>query len=351
MAKQSDVFQAVVTSDWHLDKYMSPSLRPHFQNRRDIDVQISEIEKPFEYAIQNGVRTVFVAGDIGDRHVLSTEAHAALLGILLKYDGVLDIHIILGNHDVSDVHTNSLSLIYLLAKYHRFKSVWLYQERTSIEIEGIPFNMLPFPYVEAERGDTAVNVCHVESVGAVRDNGVVINTGVDFNIGDQYWISGHLHKYQRQENGVFCGSPYQLTFGETPHCGWLHFKARTTSGVLETRHKHVKGRPAVLFHNVRVNCRDDWEQIDCPSHLYKVTVGKTVVPSDIRTRFPNIVSIVGEDDRVVQQFIERQDVPELDLNTGLSDFLTGDGLTRKQVQRGLRLVELARGTTGESEDG
>ena len=54
--------EAVVTTDWHLDV-----LKNIFQTdpEQGIKLQIKDIEKPFEYAIENGIKTVIVSGDIG----------------------------------------------------------------------------------------------------------------------------------------------------------------------------------------------------------------------------------------------------------------------------------------------
>ena len=339
------MLSAIATSDWHLDKFHTAhALRKYFPDRQDIDLQFAEIEKPFEYAVENGIDNIFVLGDLGENHVLSAEAKVGLLTLLFKYDGVLNIHIILGNHDVSDIRTNSLALVKLLTEHEKFETVHLYAKQKRVSIGEVEINMMPFPHTRPSTRGVAINLAHVEALNAVRDNGNKITKGgIDFGSDpDWYWISGHLHTYQKFKRGVFCGAPYQCTFGENLPCGFLHIKAKTVGEEIRVKTKFINSNPAFTLNNFEVNGRADWDELETdPLTFYKIHVAEgVVVPEDIRTRYPNIVDIVGDKKHTEQIVTEMCDMPVLDFNTGLEDFLNRD-LEPEQVKRGLELVKEA----------
>lgn len=336
------MLSAVVTGDWHLDAYhMSNILNPYFDGRTDIDMQMSEIGKPFEYALENGIQHVFVVGDIGHKHVLTAEAHDAVLRLLLHYDGMLDIHILLGNHDVNDIRSNSMSLLSTLAQYKKFSSTYVYFKPVNKIIDGVSVNILPFPYTVPTTKKPSLNFCHLTFRGSKNDNGNIAKGGdIDVGGSKSYWVSGHLHGYQKSGKYVYCGSPTQITFGETLPCGFIELDAEPDP--LRVSHKFVNSRPALRLVNERIGCRDDWANlVDEKGLLYKVWVEQDVViPTDIRVRYPNIMAIVGDTPQV-QDFIATQDVQEVSVDTGLKAYLLEKGLSDKQAIKAIGIVKKA----------
>lgn len=337
------MLSAIVTSDWHLDAYYhSSSLRHAFTDRGDVVFQVKEIEKPFDYALENTIEHVFILGDIGDRHILTEDSRNAVLTTLLKYDGLLNIHIITGNHDVSTIDTNSLSILRILDQHNRFKSIRVYDKTEQIVVDGVTCNMVPFPFTESGFTDEkAVNFCHLETRTGKMNNGMSTKKwDIDFSERGGFWVSGHLHRHQTGKNYVYCGAPYQLNFGSSLPCGFIHIKVR--SDPFAFKHKFINQRPAISLKNVHIEQRSDWSLVTKdPSILYKVSVADDmVVPTDIRTRFPNIVKIAGKELKI-NEFNESQDIPVIEVDTGLDDFLRSRELSDEQVERGISIVQQA----------
>lgn len=338
------MLEGIVTSDWHLDRYhISRDLNQYFPERQDIDIQMNEIGKAFDYAISNGIPNVFIGGDIGETYELTPAAEVALLTLLLRFDGTLNIYIILGNHDVADIETNSLSIIRLLEKNNKFQTVYLFKEPELVNVDGVPVNMLPFPHTDPLQ-DNAINFAHVSAKNAKNDNGRRITDGydVDFSKGNNFWISGHLHSYQKSSRGFYCGSPYQRSFGENLPCGFVHFRSGFKQSKLRVQHKFINSRVGITLNNIHIASRNDWKNIRKDRYaFYKVTVGDVTVPNDIRERYPNIVSIKG-DTVQIREFKETQEIPEIDMVAGLRTFLAKEGLTDEAVERGVQISEAVK---------
>ena len=63
--------EAVVCTDWHLDL-----LGGIFKDNpeKGIKLQIKDIEKPFDYALSKGIKTMIIPGDLGQTEDLSSLA-------------------------------------------------------------------------------------------------------------------------------------------------------------------------------------------------------------------------------------------------------------------------------------
>lgn len=319
------MLNAVVTSDLHLDGFNTSRLCQFFPDRTDIAYQINELDKVFTYATENGIPNVFILGDIGDAPTMSSVAISQFLMLLIKYDGVLNTHIILGNHDTTSLATNSMNIIDVLCKNKKFDSTYFYKEPTVVNIGGVKCKFIPFPYTDLENG--VLNLCHLDINGAKRDNGVSVR-GVDPV--DSPIISGHIHKYQKFENTVYCGSLYQTDFGSHLPKGFIHVKAKQD----DVRHRFIKNQPKYTFKNVEVERDEDFTFDKDPFTLYKIKVAPHVIPPpDLRNRFPNIVDI---DNSISIQAVEQTDIG---IDPNIEDFLKEYGLSDEQIIRATELVK------------
>ena len=84
----------VSTSDWHLGGMQRVLTDP-------VGSMIREIKKPYEYALSQGIKYVFVPGDISDSHHMDDHTFIQLLTLLLTYDEHITTFYLRGNHDVA----------------------------------------------------------------------------------------------------------------------------------------------------------------------------------------------------------------------------------------------------------
>lgn len=283
--------EAVMTGDWHL-----LGMEKHFPD--SLARQFHEIDKMCNYAIENGISNIIVAGDVSDTPHMPEEAYIALLTHLHKYDGVLNTYYIAGNHDFADVTKTSMNMLAVLVEFGLFKTFTLALQEHKTYIDGIAVNLLPYPCLVApKRKWPALNISHVEYNGAVGDNGRSLRTKQVFvqNEGD-YNVSGHIHQYQSipSKRALYTGNPYQKNFGESLPKGFVHLKAKYVgkgSGrELRIGQKFIDGKPDFQFINQIISSSRDFSKLTSSDHIrYKLWIAEGVqVPKNLLTEFPNI---------------------------------------------------------------
>lgn len=325
-------FEAVCTGDWHL-----AGLAKHFIDH--LDRQMFEVDKMYQYAINNGINHVVVCGDISDTPNMPEAAYIALINHLKKYDGHINTYYIAGNHDFSDINKTSMDLLNVLYKKGFFKTFHLFLKPEERIIDGVPINFLPYPCLRAPKSDVPhLNFSHIEYNGCIGDNGRPLKTTREFkqNKGD-FNVSGHVHQYQyiKSKRAIFTGNPYQKNFGESLPKGFVHIKARATKEQIEFRHKFIDIKPDFQFINLRIETRRDFGKLQASdSFRYKLWIAPGVeVPKDLRIKFPNITGGVFDlDTKGKKDTLAIADNPAVTIRhtkQQLSTFLKAQGFDKR----------------------
>jgi DNA repair exonuclease SbcCD nuclease subunit len=329
------MYEAIVSSDWHLGKL------ERFFPHDHIERQILELHKPFKYAIEHGVKNVVIPGDVSDTPHMEEQAIRALANLIYEYDSVLNITYIAGNHDFADSKKTSMDLLALFAKKKAFKNFRLYLKPEQVVEEGLVINYLPFPCNESLKSSKpCLNYAHIERVGALMDNGRPsrMRSEHDFKCPTpDYTVSGHLHTYQelKESRTLFVGATTQVKFDDSPKKGFVHLKARYKEGKLLVKHEFIDSRPNFVLRRKIVETQKDWESVKLDSKsIYEIRLGDGVIaPQNIRTECPNIFSIVGSSKKVEQLHEEvkaHSKMPMFTPTTGLKSYLVRQGLDKKE---------------------
>jgi hypothetical protein len=295
------------------------------------------------YALNHGVQTVLFYGDICEVPRLDYAAEVALYSVLLdqKYRD-LDLRFVLGNHDFQEDGSHSMEVMQVIAKACKvnFK---VYTEAQKVKLEGERFKMLPYPFTDTEA--RCVNVGHFEAKGSLRDNGKVIDEGVDT---DHDGVMGHLHTNHQVRNFHYSGTLYQTNFGESEKKFFHHCKVR--DGRLKVN--NVPFDPPWILRNVQVTAPEDVEVLEKSDRiLYKLFV-KNGVDLDLEAlmaKYPNIVKsnffktkqelqlMVSDGWKLDKDLIE-QSVAVIDERAVVKKWL-GTKLDHKQVKRGIQILD------------
>lgn len=345
--------RAVFASDFHLGKLLR--FWPNHLER-----QYHALRQPFTYALANGIRNVIIGGDISEDPFLSGPALTVLFRLLNEFDGLLEIHIILGNHDFADVSENSLQPLIELCRRGRlkgkkingggkYKTVYVYDKPTHVIIDGVNFNMLPFPYGSKDKPykGVSVNVAHLEWEGAVRDNGKSkIRGGYNTTDKGDFWLIGHLHtaQYLKLHRVLYCGTLFQTNFGESLDKSFCDCTFRMVKGELRAKFDRIPSKPGFSLRNVTINSRADLAKLSKnPDIQYKLRVVEGVeVPRDLQLEYTNIRGISGLDDMVGLEESGDPNIPSMNssvsVTAGLNKFLKNQGLDKPQRKRGLLIM-------------
>ena len=255
---------------------------------KGIRLQIKDIEKPFDYALAKGIKNVIVPGDIGQTEELSSLAKFYLLELLLKYDGVLNIFIIPGNHDYDRVGVHSMKLFELLCVRSKFSTIHLYTNPTKKVIDGEKFHFVPFPHNKLLPG--CVNVAHVEPSDFVRDNGRPVKDGLEIPKGIKL-VNGHLHTYQAKKDRILPGTLYQCNFGEKQPKGFVHLKVKRG----EVSHKFIPIQPSFTFSTLHIETQDDWLKIPKgETDFVRIYVKSSMTIPDEIQNYSNVLQFSGK---------------------------------------------------------
>lgn len=333
-------FEGIATSDWHLT-----GLNKHFENG---DERIlAEAEKIFQYALNNGIKYVMIPGDISDHPNLPFDTYTALFNLFYKYDKLLTIIYIAGNHDFENIEKMAMNFMQRLTKTRAFKNLRIILKPERIEIEGVPVNLLPYPCLKTlSKKQGALNFAHVEYSGAIGDNGRALKTKQELvTHKNDFTISGHIHQYQymKAKRAVYCGNPFQKNFGEALPKGFVHFKATLDGDVVDVKHKFVENKPSFTLENVHINDLNDYKKLKNDANIrYKLHIDREVpLPPDLMLQYPNItggIVWVGEGDKkgVDAEEVFTIDRADIDPLSGLSDFLVSEGFDKKEIKRALK---------------
>lgn len=344
-----EILEGIAASDFHFD-----GLNKHFPDANERIIQ--EMEKIYQYALKNGIKHIFMPGDLADTPNLDWDTYGMLFDFFMKYDGLIHSYYIAGNHDFADIVNTSMNFLHKLSKSRAFKTLHIFLKPERREIDGIPVNFLPYPCLETlstKKG--AVNFAHVEYNGAIGDNGRSLKTKHELaQHKNDFTVSGHIHQYQYMETrrAVYCGNPFQKNFGESLPKGFIHFRATLNKNKIDFKHNFVLNKPNFELVNLHIDDINDFKKLQHSNNIrYKLHVDSEVpVPADLMLNYPNITGGIfvsgqkkakGKEDEEAK--IEKVDI---DLTTGLKQHLVAAGLDKKMIKRAKMEVQKAKNALG-----
>lgn len=229
----------------------SPHFHDHFRKFYE-EVFFPELK-------QRGITTVIQLGDLFDRrkHINFTTLKACREYFFdrIKEEGI-DLHVLVGNHDVFYRNTNEVNSVELLQS--SMEGLQCYTEPTEVEFDGQNIAIIPWiNQTNAEQVDkfiadtkAQVAVAHLELQGFEMQRGVVMDHGMSANSFAKFDVvmTGHYHHKSHKGNIHYLGTPYQLT--------WADWGDERGFHVFDTASREIEfvRNPHSMFHKI---CYDD----------------------------------------------------------------------------------------------
>jgi calcineurin-like phosphoesterase family protein len=329
------MLQAVVITDLHIGGYKF--LEDYVE---DPDKFIYKaIQSVADYAKDNGIKYMFILGDIFD-NPNPTQAMQRRLLKFLKGLG-LKIHMIFGNHDYSSDGKHSLVMSEFFAK-ESSKNLHIYLEPTLIEVEGIPFSMLPWPYSKSLTKGPCINCAHITIKGSKGDTGKTMSKGESIRLRDnQFWMIGDLHTRQK----YYPGTLVQKSFGESLPKGFSHLSVQLKDDKLVVSEDWIVRKPEYELVNLRIDNIGDLDKIEAFDKtnikLYTLKISQDVVlPANVRQKYPNIHNIKFDGiEKVLDKTGETIDLNGIaDPLKGIRRFMKREGLSPEEVKLGYQYI-------------
>lgn len=173
---------------------------------------------------ENGVKTIIELGDIFDRRKY---VNFDSLYRCKKYffnpirDKKIDLHCIVGNHDVYFKNTNRVNSPRLVLDNYKFS---IYDVATEIKFDDFPILFVPWITVDNQEktmdlinsSSARVVMGHLELQGFEMYRGAVIDHGQDHKVFRRFdmVLSGHFHHKSKKDNIYYLGAPYEMTWSD-----------------------------------------------------------------------------------------------------------------------------------------
>ena len=210
----------------------------------------------FPYIKEHNIKTVIHAGDLMDRRKfvnfnILNQVRTKFIDRLKTEE--VDVHCILGNHDVYYRNTNMVNSVRELFN----DDLKLYEKPEVVNFDGLDIALLP--WVNKENYDESVVflksapapilIGHLELTGYDVMRGVKFDGGMNPNLLDRFEkvISGHFHCRQEKDNVYYMGTQYQITFSDLNETKGFHVLDT------ETRQLEFIENPFKMFHTLRYN--------------------------------------------------------------------------------------------------
>lgn len=359
--------RGIQTADWHFG-----GMSKVFPNGGATTRQMVEVDKIYGYAGVNGIKNIFIPGDISEKPILDQSDIIQLISMASRYDDDFITHYVVGNHDFHSVENigkegviskTSMDVLKLIEDKGYLKNFHIHYKPKLVKIDGVYVCMMPFPHNEVLAAPRPPLVmAHIEMAGAIGDNGRILKHGNDDMFKRQpgdFIMSGHIHQYQhiKKKRFIYCGSPYQKNFGEALPKGFVDFTAKYVNGKLVVEHEFINNKPHFTLQQLLIQESADWDRLESdPNIRYKVLIGEgVIVPKNIMKDFPNIVYINGAAGTIKVNLdgspdttgsLTIQDLPKFNVKTGLKKYLKSAELTTAQSKRATELVRDAMNSLG-----
>lgn len=209
----------------------------------------------FPYLEEQGIDTIIELGDIFDRrkyiNYYSLDRCKSYWFDPIRDKGI-NLHCIVGNHDIYFKNTNRVnSPNLLLQEYPELK---VYDSPEVVNFDGLDILMMPWinneNYEESvkmiEETSATIMMGHLEFKGFEMYRGAVNDHGLDHKMFRKFdmVMSGHFHHKSSKDNIHYLGSPYEMTWSDYDDPRGFH--------IFDTDKKEFTyvQNPYIIFHKV-----------------------------------------------------------------------------------------------------
>ena len=180
----------------------------------------------FPYLQQNNIKHCIHLGDLMDRrkyvsYRILKDFRERFIQPFMHLE--IDLHILVGNHDIYFRNTNDVNSLQELLGAN-YKNIHIYPEAQDVDFGGFPILMMPwinpqneiysFGMMDETKADTMVS--HLEVVGFEMHGGHFSESGFDKSQFKKFdtIFSGHYHKKSDDGQIYYLGTPYQMTWSD-----------------------------------------------------------------------------------------------------------------------------------------
>jgi DNA repair exonuclease SbcCD nuclease subunit len=292
----------------------------------------------FPYIDKHNIKSIVHLGDVVDRRKYINYLTARRLDRdLMKpmFDRGMNVHVIIGNHDVAYKDTNEINSMQELYGDSKH-DLHIHSRPTEVEIEGIKVAMMPWicqdtydDSIEILAKSTAhVMMGHLDLNGFEEYKGHISENRMDSNLFQRFDVvlSGHFHHRSSYGNIHYIGATAQHTWSDYDDLrGFAVFDTETreleyVDNPFEIFKKHV-------YDDQGASHTDVLEDIEASAHKYKGTYTKVIVKNKTNPwLFDQVITKIQEagvhDLQIVEDHLNLDVIDDEDLIDEAQDTMT-----------------------------
>lgn len=259
----------------------------------------------FPYLKDNNITEVIQLGDLMDRrkfvnYVTLSDMREKFIN---KFVGDLNLHVLLGNHDVYYRNTNRVnSLTELFGNLKEHYNITIIDENSTLDFGGLAIDIIPWinkenyadsmEFIKKSLSTTCIG--HFEIKGFEMHKGMKAGGGLGINTfkGYDYVYSGHFHTRSSNKNVTYVGTPYELTWSDYDDIRGFHI-LDTENGMIE----FIKN-PSKMHHKVFYDDTiEDYSKHDVKKYHGSIVKVIIVNKTDVR-KFENFIERLSNIDLI-----------------------------------------------------
>ena len=179
----------------------------------------------FPYLKENNITTICHLGDVVDRrkfiNFVTLNSWRKRFFDRIRDDGI-EMHVIVGNHDVTYKNSNDLNAMHEL--FNHYDNVKIYTEPLDLVFDGLQIAMIP--WINSENYEESMTHLatttsqivfgHFEISGFEMDRGNVCQGGMSREIFNRFdmVMSGHFHHKSNDGSIFYLGNQYEMTWAD-----------------------------------------------------------------------------------------------------------------------------------------
>ena len=199
-------------ADLHIDSRMNTNFDAEKRKKRKAEI-LNTYRRMIEYAAEQGVAAILIAGDLFDTNSVSRTAMSAVYTSIIEHPDIA-FYYLKGNHDVNSFLA---SMEEIPSNLHLFSDTWLSYEvgttkRGRVMLSGVELNAenssLIYPALSLDSRDLNIVTLHGQSAEyRSKDKTEVISMSLLKNKGIDYLALGHVHAHVVEAldaRGIYC---------------------------------------------------------------------------------------------------------------------------------------------------
>lgn len=255
-------------ADLHLDSVMESNLDKNKAAKRRAELLLN-FERMAEYAEENGISSILIAGDLFDKKRISAGAAVAVSESIKKHSGI-NFYYLRGNHDTSGFIERFETIPSNLRLFNDSWTCYDLSEKTRLygaEISGRNAQNLYDSLITDVKRINIVMLHGQETIAKAGDRTEAIQIQRLKNRGIDYLALGHVHFYKEEkldERGVYCyaGCLEARGFDECGEHGFVVLDIDEEKGTISRQFVKFAGRSAVRSYIDVTGCINSMEMVE-----------------------------------------------------------------------------------------